>query len=75
MGGYFVFINAMRIVGMALVILLSIVLGKYLKNIINVMLILAVLLIFPLLFAYFDIPGAKYYGFNPFLIGNLFASI
>lgn len=72
-GGYFVFINAMRIVGMVLVILLSAILGKYVKNVVNVMLILAVILIFPLLFAYFDMPGAKFYGFNPFLIGNLCA--
>lgn len=70
--GYIVFINVLRLCGLFIVMMLTKVLAKKIRNVMTVIMILAILIVIPLVFAYFDMPYAKYFGINSLLLGRIF---
>lgn len=70
-GDYLVLVAVIRFVGLVIVMFIIFLLSKIIKNVLKVSLTAVVLFVFPMIFAYVDVPGAKCFLLNPFLIGNI----
>jgi hypothetical protein len=72
-GSYLLLVALLRYVGLVLVMLFLFWVSHITKSVIGNCVVGIVFVILPLVFAYLDVPNARYVLLNPLLIGNVFA--